>query len=180
MRRARWLVLAAVLTVAGGWPARSPAGPTTESTFEHLADVGSGISLGLGVAPLRWELAPSPLAAPTELESRGAAMSFDVKLRWPGAETSFVQPYVEFGPTLFVVEPDYVSRMLGTRVDPTLRLGAKAGAGLNFRLGKDAAFFGAYELSTAGRGTLAPLGAKSGADPDLGGFDFTYGLRLRY
>ena len=107
-------------------------------------------------------------------------MSFDIKLRWPGTETSVVEPYVAFGPALFVVEPDDVSRLLGTHVDPALRVGAKAGVGLNWKLGKDATFFSAYELSTAGHGGLGSLGARSSADSALNGFDFTYGIRLRY
>jgi len=95
-------------------------------------------------------------------------------------ETSVVEPYVAFRPALFVVEPDDVSRLLGTRVDPALRVGAKAGVGLNWKLGKDTTFFSAYELSTAGHGGLGSPGARSSADSALNGFDFTYGIRLRY
>ena len=173
----RGLAVGALIAVLGGAAAAAPA---SEPIAERLTDMGPAISLGFGVSPLRWEVVPPPLGAPTEVETRSTAMSFDIKLRWPGTETSVVEPYVAFGPALFVVEPDDVSRLLGTRVDPALRVGAKAGVGLNWKLGKDTTFFSAYELSTAGHGGLGSLGARSSADSALNGFDFTYGIRLRY
>jgi hypothetical protein len=156
------------------WPATTRAGSTSDSTPDRLTEVGPGIHLGLGVAPLRWEVVPPPLALGADPDVQSTALSFDVKLTWPGAERSILEPYLAFGPALFVVEPDYVSRMLGTHVDPAFRLGAKAGAGLNWRLGKDATLFGAYEVTTPSPGARAP------ADSGIGGYDFTYGLRLRY
>jgi hypothetical protein len=112
---------------------------------------------------------------------RATVVSFDLTLKWPGAETTaLVEPYVVLGPALFVVEPDYAGRLRGTRVDPTLRLGAKAGAGVNWRLGKNATVFGAYEVTTAGQGGLTAPGATAPADTGITGYDLTYGLRFRY
>jgi hypothetical protein len=108
---------------------------------------------------------------------QSTAISFDLKLKWPGSDlTRTLQPYLVVGPALLVVEPDYVSRMLGTRVDPDLRLGARAGAGLDWHVGKDLTLFGAWETTNAGKS----LGTRSPADPTVSGHDFTYGLRLRY
>jgi hypothetical protein len=142
--------------------------------LEHLTDRGAAISLGFDVAPLRpFDLPPSTTIPQVEGDLQSTAISFDLKLTWPGVDvTRAFEPYLVLGPALFVVEPDYVGRMLGTRVDPALRLGGKAGAGLNWHLGKDATLFGAYE-ATSGSGP-----ATKGA-PDTG-HDFTYGLRLRY
>src|SRR5262249_3033405 len=115
---------------------------------------------------------------PADFDSRGTALSFDFTLRWPGAQTGApLEPYLAVGPALFVLEPDYPGRLLGTHVDPTYRLGAKAGAGLNRRPSKDVTLFGAYEVTTKGD---ASLGAKPAGDSALGGYDFTYGLRFRY
>jgi hypothetical protein len=72
------------------------------------------------------------------------------------------------------LEP-YVS----TRTDPSVRVGAKAGAGLNWRLGWDVTLFGAYEVTTAADGGLSS-GVRAGSDPSVGGHEFTYGIRLRF
>lgn len=166
----------------------TPSGSAT--VLERLNDVSSAIRLGLDVAPLRPQLAP-PLGAlggvlggegirPFDHDARGTALSFDLTLAWPGAaKTGPFEPYVAVGPALFVVEPDYTGRLLGTRVDPTLRLGAKAGAGVNWRLGRHTTLFGAYEVMTVPQGGSASPGAKAPAD-GVSGYDFTYGLRLVY
>ena len=165
------------------------AGETTEAPATQ-PDAVSAFTVGFGVSPLRAQL-PPPLAAvpggqagdsgrPIDYDDSGTALSFDFKLRWPGSEALPLEPYLTLGPALFVVEPDYASRLLGTRVDPTFRLGAKAGAGLNWRLTKDLTLFGAYEITTPADSALPSFGARSGADSAVGGYDFTYGLRLRY
>lgn len=148
-----------------------------------------GVSFGFGVSPLRESLglATVPGAVggegvrPLEADPHGGVLSFDLKLAWPGVgSTSVVEPYLAVGPALIVVEPDYAGRLLGTRVDSTLRLGARAGAGLNWRVGKNATLFGAYEVTTAGQGGLTSTGGRTPAEPEVGGYDLTYGLRFRY
>jgi hypothetical protein len=180
----------AVLLLLAIAPALTIAGPANEPSFEHLTDAGP-LSLGFGVAPLRPTLTtPSALgpggqpaegARATDLDAQATALSFELRLRWPGLDaTSPLEPFMAVGPALFVVEPDYAARVLGTRIDPSLRLGARAGAGLNWRLGKATTLFGAYEVTAASESGRAPLGARSASDPALHGFDFTYGLRFRY
>jgi len=167
------LVVAVMLALA---PMVALAAPPSAPVLEHLTDLGGAISLGFGVTPLRPELTP-PVPTPPELSLQSSALSFDLKLRWPGSDVlKSLEPYLVLGPALFVVEPDYVSRLLGTRVDPTLRLGTKAGAGVNWHLGKDLTLFGAYESTTGG---ATPFGKTSG-DAAVTGHDFTYGIRLRY
>ena len=143
----------------------------------RLADFGEGVSLGFGVTPLKPEIAP-PRPAPADLELlQSTALSFDLKLKWPGSDvTKSFQPYLVMGPALFVVEPDYLSRLLGTRVDPDLRLGARAGAGLDWHLGKDMTLFGTWETTSEATRSKTRTPGETG----VGGFDFTYGLRLRY
>ncbi len=181
--------LAALLLLAAA-PAIGSAGPVSEPSLEHLTDDGP-LSFSFGVVPLRPQLVAPAAALPggqaaesgrlTDADAQVTALSFDLKLRWPGTGAmSPLEPYMAIGPALFLVEPDYAARVLGTRVDPSLRLGAKAGAGLNWRLGKATTLFGAYEVTTAEESGLAPLGAKSPSDPRLHGYDFTYGLRFRY
>jgi hypothetical protein len=186
IRGMRRVLLALVVTL--GVPVTVFAGPDGP-IVERLTDGGASISLGFGVAPLRPQLVPpivggaasAEAVRPVDAEAQAKVMSFDLKLRWPGADPTVLplEPYLSVGPALFVLEPDYVNRLLGTRVDPTLRLGAKAGVGLNWRVGKDTTLFGAYEATTASPGAPAP-GARSAADNGVNGFDFTYGLRIRY
>jgi opacity protein-like surface antigen len=170
-----------VVLVLGVAPAAF-AGAAGESSPE-------GVSFGLGVAPLRESLGVATVPGAVggegvralEADPRGGVLSFDLKLAWPGVgSTSVVEPYLAVGPALIVVEPDYAGRLLGTRVDSTLRLGARAGAGLNWRVGKNATLFGAYELTTAGQGGLTSPGGRAPADTEASGYDLTYGLRFRY
>ena len=87
---------------------------------------------------------------------------------------------MKLGPALFIVEPDYVSRLVGAQPDPSYRLGAKAGAGVNLHLGKNTELFSAYEITSPSHAAVPPLGAKTPAETGIGGYDFMYGLRLRY
>lgn len=149
-----------------------------ESEPGHLTELGDAISLGFGVAPLRPQLEPPHPSVPKDLDLlQSTTVSFDLKLKWPGADvTKSLQPYLVLGPALFVLEPDYVSRMLGTRVDPDLRLGARAGAGVDWHLGKDLTLFGAWETTSE----AGPSRSRTPGDTGVSGYDFTYGLRLRY
>jgi hypothetical protein len=114
-------------------------------------------------------------------DSRGTAVSFDLTLAWPGtARPAALEPYVALGPALFVIEADPAGRLLGTRIDPTLQLGAKAGAGINWRVGKRTTLFGAYEVMAAPPGGFAPSSSKTPSDHGVTGYDFTYGLRFVY
>jgi hypothetical protein len=179
--------LAAVVSLLGpvrgaGAAAVEPGGSSSAAVLERLTDVGSAIRLGFGVAPLRGPLAPAPAAVPGVQEGETATVvSFDLNLTWPGAGRGGVlEPYLVLGPALFVVEPDFAGRLLGTRVDPTLSLGARAGAGLNWRVGKRTTLFGGYEITTTTPGGLASSGPRGSAEHGLSGYDFTYGLRFLY
>jgi hypothetical protein len=174
MLRMRNVVVAIFLAVM---PLTAHAAQASEPVLSHLTDLGDAISLGFGVTPLRPQLTP-PRPAPADLSlTESTALSFDLKLKWPGSDvTSSLQPYLMVGPALFVVEPDYLSRMLGTRVDPNLRLGGRAGAGVDWHLGKDVTFFGAWETT----GEAASPKSRAPGESGVTGFDFTYGLRLRY
>lgn len=172
------LVSLLLVVVALTAPRTAPAA-SVEPLLEHVTDRGAAISLGFDVAPLRPQVAPPPPVLPLDAELQSTAISFDLRLRWPGAELPrALEPYLVVGPALFVVEPDYVGRLLGTRVDPSLRLGAKAGAGVNWHIGKDATLFGAYEATSGGG--LGPVGGKGSAADPVSGYDFTYGIRFRY
>jgi hypothetical protein len=185
-RTARCLlgVLAALaLTLGPGSVARagSPADLVPEAT-------GGAVHVGFGVSPLRWQPLVEPAAGvhgsesgrPADPDPAGKVLSFDLRLRWPGAEgVSRLEPYLAVGPALFVVEPDPVGRLLGTRVDPSLHLGARAGAGVEWRVGRRATLFGGWEVTSPAAGPLDAAGAR-GAEGALGGHDFTYGLRVTF
>jgi hypothetical protein len=181
--------LSAAPARAGSTADATPASHANPEILERFNESWAGISVGLGVSPLRDSLTLSDAfgaaggepVRPLDPDPRSTVVSFDLKLTWPGT-TSFsgLQPYLAMGPALFVVEPDYAGRMLGTRVESTLRLGARAGAGLNWHLGRNTTLFSAWELTTASPAGLAPSGAHGAADAQVSGYDLTYGLRFRY
>jgi hypothetical protein len=130
---------------------------------------GRRLGLGLDVGPLR------PL-------DPGATVSLDLRVGWPptgaeGGEGPALQPYLALGPALFIAEPADAESLLGPQSDPTLMLGFKAGAGINWRLDRGAVLFGEYRLTHGSSGPLSPLGLSSG---DTGGYDLLYGVRLRF
>ena len=51
---------------------------------------------------------------------------------------------------------------------------------MNLHLGKNAELFSAYEITSPSHTAVLPLGAKTPAETGVSGYDFTYGLRLRY
>jgi hypothetical protein len=170
-------------------PVSTEAGASSDNLLELAGQRGPAFALGFGVSPLHWELVTPSEAIPGstaaenrtlgDLEPHGKAVSLDVKLRWPTTELP-IEPYVSFGPALFVDRPQDFSTMIGLPGDPMLRVGAKAGAGFNWRLGKDATLFGSYDLSTT---RAEGLGAPAGKTPATGfstGYDVLYGVRFRY
>src|SRR5262245_4757269 len=146
MLKMRSLFTALALVIA---PMTAFAASPNEAAPAHLTEIGDTLSLGFGVTPLRPQLEPPRPSAPADLGLlESTTLSFDLKLKWPGTDVmKSVQPYLVVGPALFVVEPDYLSRLLGTRVDPDLRVGARAGAGLDWHVGKDLTLFGAWETT---------------------------------
>jgi hypothetical protein len=188
-RLLRSLGIVAVTIALGASPARTEAGPSTDNLLELAAKGGPAVGLGFGVSPLHWELIapPEAIAGSTAAESRmlwdreprGRAMSFDIKLKWPTAELP-IEPYVFLGPALFVEQPHELSSMIGIPADPVLRLGAKAGAGFNWRLSKDATLFGSYDVTTTTVDGFTSPGAKAPGPSVPTGYDLLYGVRFRY
>jgi hypothetical protein len=111
------------------------------------------------------------------------AVSIDLKLVWPSARESgdsWFQPYVAFGPALFVAERNPFANPLGTLADVAVRVGLKAGAGISWQIDQAAALFGEYRIM---RGTDSPLlssGGRLGPGSGASGYDLLYGLRLRF
>ena len=175
----RFAALVAVLVAA---PLTASAGSDTEPFLARLLDTRA---FSFGVSELSFQ----DFGAPAHLgereralnaDPRGKAMSFDLKLKWPGAETMPVEPYLTVGPTLIVSDPDSFSALAGNVLDPAPRLGAKVGAGLNWRLGKDTTLFGAYSFTTDGPSGLLTDGPRTPRDSGNTGFDLMYGIRFRY
>jgi hypothetical protein len=183
-----WLGILTVIVVAAA-PGKAVAGPSSDNLLELAARGGPSVSLGFGVSPLHWELiAPLPVipgSAPAEgrtlgdREPRGRAVSLDFKLKWPGAEVP-IEPYVVLGPALFVEQPHDPSDLMGTPADPIVRLGAKAGAGFNWRLTKDATLFGSYDVTTTGVDAFSSARTKAPATGVPTEYELLYGVRFRY
>jgi hypothetical protein len=181
----RWLAIAALTLAAGAAPITAQAGSPSDNLLDLASGSNSAVGFGFGVSPLHWEPLPQPESVSSSGENRilgdvprGKAVSFDMKLRWPTGDTPF-EPYVVLGPALFVEQPQEFSTLLGSQADPVYRVGARAGAGFNWRLSKDATLFGSYDMTRAtGEGFTAP-GTKAPAGGATG-YDVLYGVRFRY
>jgi hypothetical protein len=184
-RVSSWLAIVAIAVGVSAVPAPVRAGASSDNLLELATRGGASVGLGFGVSPLHWE----PLAPPESVagsaaaerllgESRGRAVSFDLKLRWPTADLP-IEPYVVLGPALFVDQPQDLS-MTAIPGDPVVRLGAKAGAGFNWRLGKDATLFGSYDVTTSAADRFALPGSKGSAANGPVGYDLLYGVRFGF
>ena len=91
-----------------------------------------------------------------------------------------LEPYVVLGPALFVDEPHELPSLTGVPGDPVVRLGAKAGAGFNWRLSKDTTLFGSYDITTTTVDGFSSRGTKAPATSAPTGYDILYGVRFRY
>jgi len=182
----RWLAIAALTLATGAAPVTTQAGSASDNLLGLASPSNSSVGFGLGVSPLHWDLLPPADTIPSSGENRilsdsphGKAVSFDMKLRWPTGDTPF-EPYVVLGPALFVAQPQEFNTILGTQIDPTYRLGARAGAGFNWRLGKDATLFGSYDMTRATGDTFTAPGTKASTNGSATGYDVLGGVRFRY
>lgn len=179
-----WLGFVTLLVVAAA-PGKTFAGPSSDNLLDLAANAAPSVSLGLGVSPLHWELiAPLPgIPASTAVESQAlgdrGAVSLDVKLKWPGAEHG-LEPYLAVGPALVVEQPHDPGDLMRTPGDPTVRLGAKAGAGFNWRLTKGATLFGSYDVTTTGVDAFTSSRTKAPASGIPTEHELLYGVRFRY
>lgn len=180
----QFAAVVALLVTVVAVPVTTFAGSDSEPFLERLLDTGaSAFSFGVS-EPSFWDLgAPANLGErerALNADPRGKAISFDLKLKWPGAETMPVEPYVTLGPALIVSDPDSFAALAGSAVDPGVRLGAKVGGGLNWRLGKDTTLFGAYGFTTDSPNGLLTDSPRTHGDAGNTGFDLMYGIRFRY
>jgi hypothetical protein len=188
-RLMQWLGVMAVVVVVVAAPAVAQAGTSSDNLLDLAAKNGPSLGFGLGVSPLHTDLVPPIESAPGSVaaESRmlgdrepaGRAVSFDIKLRWPTAQLP-IEPYIVLGPALLVDQSHELYSLGGPASDPVLRLGAKAGAGFNWRLTRDATLFGSYDVTTSAADRFSPLGSRGAAASSATGYDLLYGLRLRY
>ena len=117
-------------------------------------------------------------------ELRGTAVSLDLKLRWPswaGAlGTSALEPYLTFGPTVYLSDSD--NQRIGlpaSRESNSMSLGVNVGAGLSWRLTRDAELFGSYRFMQSGREGLFSRD-RSSSEADFAGHDVLYGISVRF
>ena len=185
----RCLGIVAVAVAVGAAPVTAGAGASSDNLLELAAKGGLSVGVGFDVSPLHWELIapPDSISSSKTAESRmladpeplGRAVSFDIKLKWPTADLP-IEPYVVLGPALFVNRPQELSSLIGIPADPVLRLGAKAGAGFNWRLSKDATLFGSYDVTTTTVDGFTSPGTKAPAPNAPTGYDLLYGVRFHY
>jgi opacity protein-like surface antigen len=111
----------------------------------------------------------------------GTAISFDLKLRWPSSAGTIggVEPYLSFGPSLLLMDADLGPRpaALAPRSDGAIALGLSWGAGLSWRLSRNAELFGGYRFMQYGREGVLSHGER---DADLVGHDVLYGISIRF
>ncbi len=188
----RWLVVLFLVAV-GGAPATTEAGASSDTLLELAAKGGPAVGFGFGVSRSAWELITLPQATPgstpadhgtlPELEPHSRAVSLDVKLRWPSAAEPAMgfEPYAVMGPALLLNSPQEAYSLFGIPGDPVVRLGAKVGAGFNWRLNKTTTLFGLYDLTTTTPGDSVPAsGVKAPGAGAPTSYDTLYGIRFRY
>src|SRR5262249_57334660 len=77
----------------------------------------------------------------------GTAVSFDLKLRWPAASAvstlGSLAPYLSFGPTVLFPGGENAARVAqpGSRNDGPMAIGLSWGAGLSWRVPRNAGLF---------------------------------------
>jgi len=168
---------------------------------ERWLDGSQPVMLGLGTSRFRVStLGTKPVIAiedpsyggvPYRLidsDLYGTAVSFDLKLRWPfssaTASSGFgaVEPYLSFGPTLFVAGSDNVLRLgqPGSRSEGAMSLGLSWGAGLSWRFTRNVELFGGYRFMQYGRESVFSHGERSSPETDLIGHDVLYGISVRF
>jgi opacity protein-like surface antigen len=195
LRRRLALFLALALLIVGAAP-----GDAQWPEVERWLDGSQPVTLGLdasrfrvstlGTKPVIATEDPSYSSAPYRLidsDLHGTAISFDLKLRWPFASATAtsslgaVEPYVSFGPTLFVTGSDNAPRpaQSGPRSEGAMSLGLSWGAGLSWRFTRSAELFGGYRFMQYGRDSLFSRSERSSSD-DLIGHDVLYGLSVRF
>ena len=185
----RWLAIAALTVTTGAVPVKTEAGASSDNLLDLASQGNSAIGFGFGVSPLHWEVLapPETVSAASASENRilgdpqprGRAVSFDIKLRWPTGDLP-IQPYLSLGPALLVEQPQELSTLIGSQADPVYRVGARAGAGFNWRLSKDATVFGSYDMTRATGESFTAPGVKAPANGATSGYDVLYGVRFRY
>jgi len=188
-------------TLALGVAPALAGGPVDDDPLAPYRLERGAFQLGFGVAPLKLDrldpLASPPAAGggarePSALDLRtwdpgAAAISFDVKLRWPGEEggradaapgLGGLRPYLSFGPALLVAQPNY--SLLAGRADAgdyAMSLGLKGGAGITWQVDPNISLFGEYAITRAAENQTLP-GTRSGESLDTEGF--RYGLKIRF
>lgn len=190
-RRLLLLVLLALLALA------PTPGAAQWAEVERWLDGSHPFTLGLDASPFRVStlgtrpviaiedpvVASSPFRL-IESDLRGTAFSLDLKLRWPflgSVGTSGVgalSPYVSFGPMLFVQGSEGAAR--SPRSEGAMSLGLSWGAGLAWRIARNAELFGGYRFMQHGRESVFSSGERSSSESDLIGHDVLYGINLRF
>jgi opacity protein-like surface antigen len=174
------------------------AAPATAqwSDLERWLDGSQPISLGVDTSRFRMAiLGARPVIGSDEQSQdntpyrlidpdlRGTAVSLDLKLRspsWAGAlGTSALEPYLLFGPTLYLSDADTPRIGLPAARDAnSMSLGVNVGAGLSWRLSRAAELFGSYRFMQSGREGI--FRERSSSEGDFAGHDVLYGISVRF
>ena len=163
---------------------------------ERLLDGSQAFSLGVDTSRFRVSTGrpvistedPALSSAPYRLldsDLLGTAVSFDLKLQWPASSSpgtsglGALAPYLSFGPTVLVPGADGVSRpgLSAARSEGPMALGLSWGAGLSWRLSRNAELYGGYRFMQFGRDSLSH---GDRLDTELTGHDVMYGISVRF
>lgn len=192
VRFSRWrlaLVLSFLVLAVGPDVGRAE-GPEVERWLDPAQPFSLGVDTSrfrvstLGTRPVIATEDPVLSSGPYRLldsDLLGTAVSFDLKLRWPLASPSSslgaLAPYLSFGPTLLVPGAEGVSRPgSGARNDGPLAVGLSWGAGLSWRVSRNAELFGGYRFLQFGRDSLS----HDRSETELTGHDVLYGISVRF
>ncbi len=193
VRFSRWLLpLVLILIVLAVCPEAGRAeGPEVERWLDSSQPFSLGVDTSrfrvstFGTRPVIATEDPVLSSGPYHLldsDLLGTAVSFDLKLRWPLSSTSSalgaLAPYLSFGPTLLVPGAEGMSRpgQPGARSEGPLAVGLSWGAGLSWRLTRNAELYGGYRFMQFGRDSLS----HDRSELELTGHDVLYGISVRF
>jgi hypothetical protein len=167
--------------------------PTSLSLGQWLegeSTAGFGVArlrpdLGLSRRPQGLEVGVGTPYRLIDTDLQQTAISFDVKLAWPSrtdpaSSGGAFQPYLSFGPAVFVAERNPFGNVMGTLADTAVRVGMKAQAGVTWKLDRNTALFSEYRFTHGGDSPILSSGGRLGPGNSASGYDILYGVRFSY
>lgn len=171
-------------------PGPIPTSLSLGRVLEGESSVSLGVirlrpEMGLTRRPLSVDVGAATPYRTIDIDLQQTSVSFDLKFKWPSKDSSGIilfEPYLQFGPAVFVAERNPFGNPLGFQADTSVRLGVKAEAGITWRLDGNTSFFSEGRYIRGGDTAILSSGGRFGPGPGSSpsGYDLVSGLRLSF